>query len=103
MVVSVRIVVLQLKQSGAANLALIFAIVGPCLTLGVHGVLLPLLRFFLAYRLGFFSLLRALPGLLHQWVLQALGGVGPYVSLDVLPPGDEVVGWRFQGESASCR
>ena len=51
MVVSVRIVVLQLQQSSAADLALIFAIVGPCLTLGVRGVLLPRLRFFLAYPL----------------------------------------------------
>ena len=63
--------------------------------LGGRGVLLPLLGFYLALRLCFFSLQYVLPGLLHQ----ALGGVGPYVCLNLLPHGDEVVGWYNSGTS----
>ena len=89
--------VLQRLQPGIPLLcldSLFFALIGPCLALGGRGVLLPLIGFYPALHLGFFSLQCVLPVLLHRWVVQALGGVGPYVCLNLLPRSDEVVGGR---------
>ena len=41
-------------------------------------------------RLGVFSLHCSLPGFSHQLVVHALGGMGPYVCLCLLPRSDEV-------------